>query len=175
MRQCFDGKRQTPAQVPPRAAHLLWRQVSAKYPYFLSLLSLHPQSMCQNKSIISTRRWRGHLEAPRGFFSLPWKGEKGVSELFFEVRVVGGAARCREGELNVAQLVTGEGGEGDKLLLRGGLLGIQVENTQICKSLSCSTEWIECTQCQLEGLVFWTDSCTISLFPGWGGWQGCPA
>ena len=118
------------------------------------LLSLHPQSMCQNKSIISIRRWRGHLEAPRGFFSLPWKGEEGVSELFFEVRVVGGAARCREGELNVAQLVTGEGG--DKLLLRGGLLGIQVGNTQICKSLSCSTEWIECTQCQLEGLVFWT-------------------
>ena len=36
-------------------------------------------------------------------------------------------------------------------------------------------EQIECTGSQFEGLVFWTDSCTISLFPGWGGWQGCPA
>ena len=66
------------------------------------------------------------MEAPRGFFSLPWKEEKGVSELFFEVRVIGGATRCREEELNVAQLLTGEGAEGDKLLLRGGVLGIQV-------------------------------------------------
>ena len=52
----------------------------------------------------------------------------------------GGATRCRERELTVAQLVAdgevggglqvgggGEvGAEGDKLLLRGGLLGIQV-------------------------------------------------
>ena len=36
------------------------------------------------------------------------------------------------------------------------------ENTQICKSLSCSTEWIGCTQCQLEGLVFWTHFTILS-------------
>ena len=71
----------------------------------------------------------GHLEAPRGFFALPWdeKEEKGVWELFFEVQV-DSVTRCQEGKtVTVAQLVSGEGwGEGDKLLLRGGLLGIQV-------------------------------------------------
>ena len=47
-------------------------------------------------------------------------------ELFFEVRVLVGATRCQQGELAGAQLVTGNGAEGDKLVLRGGLLGIQV-------------------------------------------------
>ena len=62
-------------------------------------------------------------------------------ELFFEVRVIGGGKRCRQlGEVTVAQLVNyGEGGgEGDKLLLREGVLGIQVH--------------IEVTHAQLNGL-----------------------
>ena len=114
-RQCFDAKRQIPScpgfsSGPSPALETGECQISLFFVIF----------------IISIRRWRGHLEAPRGFFSLPWKEEKGVSELFFEVRVVGDATRCREEELNVAQLLTGEGAEGDKLLLRGGVLGIQV-------------------------------------------------
>ena len=48
-------------------------------------------------------------------------------ELFFEVRVPVGATRCQQGELTVAQLVvTGNGAEGDKLVLKGGFIGIQV-------------------------------------------------
>ena len=59
-------------------------------------------------------------------------------ELFFELRLVGDASRCRQlGEVTVAQLVTREGGEGDKLILRGGMLGIQV--------------YIEVTRARLNG------------------------
>ena len=54
-------------------------------------------------------------------------------ELFFQLRLVGGGVSgCLQGKtVTVAQLVTGgeEGGEGDKLLLRGGRLGIQVGQT----------------------------------------------
>ena len=63
-----------------------------------------------------------------------------MSELFFEVRVVGDVTRCLEEELNVAQLVSGEGAEGDKLLLRGGLLGFQVKPLRSCKSLIHNTQ-----------------------------------
>ena len=88
-----------------------------------------------HNQFLKKRRWRGHLEAPRGFFSLPRGEKEGVWELFFEVRVIGGGKRCRQlGEVTVARLMTyGEGGgEGDKLLLREGVLGIQVH---ILKSL----------------------------------------
>ena len=56
------------------------------------------------------------------------EAEKGVWELFFELRVVGAVGtQCQQGKLTVAHLVGGEESPGDKLLLREGKLGIQVE------------------------------------------------
>ena len=56
------------------------------------------------------------------------EAEKGVWELFFELRVDGTVGtHCQQGKLTVAHLVAGEESLGDKLLLREGKLGIQVE------------------------------------------------
>ena len=67
----------------------------------------------------------------RGAFSLPWNIERGVWELFFEVRIVKEVKEeCDKlEEVVVAELVTKEGDKdkGGKLVLRRGVLGIQVE------------------------------------------------
>ena len=111
-------KKQHCVQVSARTLDLLRRQVSGTRCEFPEKLS----------NGILQRRWRGELEAPRGFFSLPLEAEKGVWELFFEVRVVGTVGtQCQQGKLTVAHLVAGEESPGDKLLLREGKLGIQVE------------------------------------------------
>ena len=71
-------------------------------------------------------------------------------ELFFEVRVPVGATRCQQGELTVAQLVTGNRAEGDKLVLRGGLLGIQVLGKHSLNALNVKlTKTGEIKMCRL--------------------------
>ena len=71
----------------------------------------------------------------RGVFSLPWNVERGVWELFFEVRIVKEVKEeCDKlEEVVVAELVAKEGDKdkGGKLVLRRGVLGIQVEKSHL--------------------------------------------
>ena len=70
----------------------------------------------------------------RGVFSLPWNVERGVWELFFEVGIVKEVKEeCDKlKEVVVAELLAKEGDKdkGGKLVLRRGVLGIQVEKSQ---------------------------------------------
>ena len=75
------------------------------------------------------------MKNARGFFSLPWNVERGVWELFFEVRMVKEVKEeCDKlEEVVVAELVAKEGDKdkGGKLVLRRGVLGIQVEKSHL--------------------------------------------
>ena len=75
------------------------------------------------------------MKNARGFFSLPWNVERGVWELFFEVRIVKEVKeKCDKlEEVVVAELVAKEGDKdkGGKLVLRRGVLGIQVEKSHL--------------------------------------------
>ena len=69
----------------------------------------------------------------RGAFSLPWNIERGVWELFFEVRIVKEVKEeCDKlEEVVVAELVAKEKDKdkGGKLVLRRAVLGIQVKKS----------------------------------------------
>ena len=81
----------------------------------------------------------------RGVFSLPWNVERGVWELFFEVRIVKEVKEeCDKlEEVVVAELVAKEGDKdkGGKLVLRRGVLGIQVEKSHLIHKNSHSSIW----------------------------------
>ena len=85
------------------------------------------------------------MKNQRGVFSLPWNVERGVWELFFEVRIVKEVKEeCDKlEEVVVAELVAKEGDKdkGGKLVLRRGVLGIQVEKSHLMQQNFHSSIW----------------------------------
>ena len=82
------------------------------------------------------------MKNQRGVFSLPWNVERGVWELFFEVRIVKEECDKLE-EVVVAELVTKKGDKvkDGKLVLRRGVLGIQVDKSHLMRKNFHSSIW----------------------------------